>query len=147
MLLQPFAFLCSLFSIVSAHLGEEECDLIKIFQHTDPLEHTEKHVLVRHACCILFHLRWNGHSLLLKLVSVELKIFHAAPSFIALVTSFCLEELQLCASGSSATHFLRTTSWPWGVARFLGLYGFPPCPYPSEGSGNNKFFFSNWKIS
>ena len=36
----------------------------------------------------------------------------------------------LCVARYLAT--LRLWSWLWGVARILGLHGFPPCPNPSE---------------
>ena len=105
---------------------------------------TEELVLPRHARCVLLRLRCNGHSLLLG-------------SYLSRIGTIENPSCSACGHSSQdtfhlflhcpATDCLRRSlfgdslslydlwSRPWGVTRFLGLHGLPPCPHPSEGVG------------
>ena len=65
------AISCSLFPLISCiHLSlflDWRCTVSSTFFDTQaPLIFTEELVLLHHACCVLFGLRFNGHSLLLS---------------------------------------------------------------------------------
>ena len=116
----------------------------KFFDTQVPLISTEKLVLPRHACCVLFHLRYNGHSLLLG-------------SYLSRIGRIKNSSCRACRRSSQDTshlipHCPATNSWrrllfgsslslcnlcsrPWKVAQLLGLHGFAPCPHPSKGVG------------
>ena len=67
----------------------------------------------------------------------ESRIFHAAPVETrsrTLLILFCtVQPWTLCAAHSLSFYYLW--SRPRGVARLLGLHGFPPYPHSSEGVG------------
>ena len=116
----------------------------KFFDTQVPSISIEKLVLPRHARCVLFCLRCNGHSLLLG-------------SYLSRIGR--IENLSSSPCGHSyqdtshlilhcpATNSLRRSlfgdslslydlwSRTWGVALLLGLHGLLPCPHPSEGVG------------
>ena len=109
-----------------------------------PLISTEELVLPRHARCVLSRLCCNGHSLLLS--SYLSRIGRIENPY----CSVCVHSSQdtyhlilLCPATNSLLRSLFSDSlylydlWsrPWGVSRFLGLHGLPPCPHPSEGVG------------
>ena len=103
---------------------------------------TEELVLPRHACCVLFRFRCNGHSVMLS-------------SYLSRIGRIENPSYSACGHSSQhtphlvlrcpVTNFLRRSlfgnslflydfySRPLGVARFLGLHGILPCPHPSEG--------------
>ena len=99
-------------------------------------------MLLRYACCVLFRLRCNEYSLRLSFY-----IFRIG----RIENPFCSACRHLSQDTShlilhcSATDSLRRSlfdnslydlwSWPWGVARLLGLHGLPPCLHPSERVG------------
>ena len=92
---------------------------------------TEELVLPRHARCALSRLRCNGHSLLLG-------------SYLSRIGRIENPSCSACGHSSQdishlILHCPATDSLSlydlWGVARLLGLHGFPPCPHPSEGVG------------
>ena len=74
---------------------------------------------------------------LISLGLTESRILSAAPADTRPRTpliSFCTVQLRtLCAAHSLL--FYDLWSRPWGVAQLLGLYNFPPCPYPSKEVG------------
>ena len=116
----------------------------KFFDTQVPSISTEELVLPRHARCVLSRLRCNGHSLLLG-------------SYLSRIGTIENPSCSACGHSSQdtsdlilhcpATDCLRRSlfgdslslydlwSRPWGVTRFLGLHGLPPCPHPSEGVG------------
>ena len=107
----------------------------KFFDTQVPSISTEELVLLRHARCVLFRLRCNGHSLLLS-------------SYLSRIGR--IENPSCSACGHLSSHSIRSsyglfaplTLWrlsiydlssrSWGVARLLGLHGLPPC-LPSLG--------------
>ena len=148
-LLMPSAIPCSLSPLISRiHFR-----LISDWRHTVsskffdtqvPSISTEELVLLRHARCVLSHLRCNGHSLLLssylsRIGRIENLLcsacghpsqdtFHLilhCPATDSLCRSLFGDSLSLCDLWSR----------PWRVARLLGLHGQPPCRHPSEGVG------------
>ena len=104
-------------------------------------------MLPRHARCVLPRLRCNGHSLLL---GSYLSIIGRIESPSCSACGHSSQNTSHIAPHCSATDSLRRSlfgdslslydlwSRPWGVAWLLGLYGFPPCPHPLEGSGNQQ---------
>ena len=111
---------------------------------TQVLSISTEELVLRHARCVLSCLRCNGHSLLLS-------------SYLSRIGRIENPSCSACGHSSHdtshlilhcpATDCLRRSlfgdslslydlwSRPWGAARLLGLHGFPPCPYPSEGVG------------
>ena len=105
---------------------------------------TKELVLSRHARCVLYRLRCNGHSLLLS-------------SYLSRIGRIENSSCSACGHSSQdishlilhcpATYFLRRSlfgdslclyhlwSRPLGVARLLGLHGSPPSPHPSKRVG------------
>ena len=94
---------------------------------------------------VLSCIRCNGHSLPLRaLISLEMvvesRILHAAPAYTrprTRLVSFCTSSYGLIAPLALGESLPLCELWsrPWKIARLLGLHGFPPCPYPSEGVG------------
>ena len=146
-LLAPSTIPCSLSSLISRIHSRLISDWrrtvsLKYFDTQVPSIFTEELVLPRHACCVLFRLRCNGHSLLLgfylsKIGRIENPSAPLDTRPRTSLISFCTVQLQtLCAVHSLATLSLYDLwSRPWGVAWLLGLHGLPPCPHPSEGVG------------
>ena len=105
---------------------------------------TEELVFPRHARCVPSRLRCNGHSLLLRTYLSRIgRIENPSCS----VCGYSFQDTSHLILHCPATSSLRRSlfgdslslynlwSRPWGVARFLGLHGPPPCPHPSEGVG------------
>ena len=95
----------------------------------------------------IWKLRCNGHSLFLVLISLglaESRILLAAPVDTRPRTSlisFCTVQLRTLWRRSlfgDSLSLYNLWSRPWGFARFLGLHGLPPCPYPTEGVGEQQ---------
>ena len=98
---------------------------------------TEELVLPRHARCVLSRLRCNGHSLLFGFYLSRIgRIENPSCSACGHLSShFALSSYGLFGDSLS---LYDLWSRPWGVARFLGLHGVPPCPIPLKGSGNQQ---------
>ena len=114
----------------------------KFFDTQVPSISTEKLVLPRHICSVLFHLPCNGNSQLLssylcRIGKIENPSCNAC-GHSSLDTSHlilhCPDTDSLRRSLFGDPLFLYD-HWPkpWEVARLLGLHGLPPCPHPSEG--------------
>ena len=100
---------------------------------------TEELVPLRHARCVLFRLRCNGHSLLLtSYLSMIDKIknpFFSASGHPFHDTSHLILH---CPATDSLRRLLFSDfldlynlwSRPWRVARLLEPHGLPPCPHP-----------------
>ena len=103
-------------------------------------------VLPRHARCVLFLLRCNGHSLLLSSYFYRIgriknpccSTCRHSPQDTSQSLSFCTVQLwTLCTAHSLATLCFSTTSGP-GPGEFPGFWGsmvFRHAPIPSEGVG------------
>ena len=97
----------------------------------------KKLVLPRHPHCVLSRLRCNGHSLLLKLLSLynkkDQKSFmqRQRSSFPGHLLSHNL--LSSCRLFGDPLSLYSLWSRSWGVARLLGLRGLPPYPHHSRG--------------
>ena len=116
----------------------------KFFDTQVPLISTEELVLPRHARCVLSGLRCNGHSLLLG--SYLSRIDRIENPSCSDCGHFSQDTSHLILHCPATDSFRRSLfgdslslynlwSRPWGVARLLRLYGYPPCPHPSEGVG------------
>ena len=148
-LLAPSAIPCSLSPLTSRIHSRLISDWrrtvsSKFFDTQVPSIFTDELVLPRHARCVLFRLRCNGHSLLLgsylsRIGRIEnpscsacghssqdtsYLIVHC-PAADCLRRSLFGDSLSLCDLWSR----------PWGITRVLGLHSLPPCPHPSEGVG------------
>ena len=108
---------------------------------------TVKLVLPRHACCVLSHLCCNEHSLLLSSYLSRIDRIKNPSCSICKHPSQGTFDLILHCSATDSLHrllfgdFLSLYDlWSrlWRVAQFLGLHGFPPCPIPQKGLGNNN---------
>ena len=148
-LLAPSATFCSLFPLIS-HIHSclfsdwRHTVSSKFFDTQISLISTEEHVLPPHACCVLSHLRCNGHSLLLS--SYLFRIGRIKnPSFSAcgdlsqdtshlILHCPAMDSWHRSLFGDSLSLYYLW-SRPWRVARLLGIHGLPPCPHPSEGVG------------
>ena len=116
----------------------------KFFDTQVPSISTEELVLPRHARCVLFRLRCNGHSLLLgsylsRIGRIENPSYSACGNSSQDVSHLILhcpatDSLHRSLFGYSLSLY-DLWSRPWGVSRLLGLHGLPPCPHPSEGVG------------
>ena len=148
-LLAPSAIPCSLSPLISRIHSLLISDWrrtvsSKFFDTQVPSISTEELVLPRHARCVLFRLRCNGHSLLLGSYLSRIGRIEN-PSCSACGHSF--QDTSHLILHCPATDSLRRSlfgdslslydlwSRPWGVARLLGLHGVPPCPHPSEDAG------------
>ena len=105
---------------------------------------TEELVLPRHAGCVLFGLRCNGHSLplgsyLSRIDRIENPSCSACVHSSQDISHFILhcpatDSLRRLLFGDSLSLY-DLWSRPCGVARLLRLHGLPPCPHPLEGVG------------
>ena len=147
-LLAPSSIPCSLSPISRIH-----CSLIldwrrtvspKFFNMQVPSISTEELVLPCHVCCVLSHLRCNGHSLLLgsylfRIGRIE-NPFCSTCGRLSQDTSHlilhCPATNSLCRSlfGDSLSLY-DLWSRPWVVAQLLGFHGLLPCYHISEGFG------------
>ena len=116
----------------------------KFFDTQVPSISTEKLVLLRHACCVLFRLCCNGHRLLLgsylsRICRTENLSCGACGHSSQDISHLILHcPATVCLRRSLFGDFLSfydLWSIPWGVARLLGLHSLLPCPHPSEGVG------------
>ena len=114
----------------------------KFFDTQVPSISTEELVVPRHARCVLSRLRCNGHSLLLgsylsrigRIENPSCSACGHSSQDTSHLTLHCPATDSLRRSLFGDSLFLYDLwSRPWGVARFLGLHGLPPCPHPSEG--------------
>ena len=104
-------------------------------------------MLPRHARCVLSRLCCNGHSLLLgsylsrigRIENPSCSACGHSSQDISHVILHCpaTDSLRRSLFGDSLSLY-NLWSRPWGVSRLLGLHGLPPCPHPSEGSGNQQ---------
>ena len=114
----------------------------KFFNVQDPSVSTGGLVLPSRARCALSHLRCGRCGLLLgsclsRIGRIEnpscSACGHSSQDTPHLILH-CPATNSLCCSLFGNCLFLcGLWSRPWGVARLLGLHGFPPCPHPSEG--------------
>ena len=149
-LLVPSAISCSLSSFISRNRSSLFSDWrhtvsSKFFNTQVPSISTQELLLLRHACCVLSHLRCNGHSL--PLSSYLYRIGRIKnPSCSA--CGHPSQDISHLILHCPATDFLRRSLfgsflslydlWPrffWGVARLLGLHGLLPSTHLSEGVG------------
>ena len=148
-LLAPSAIPCSLSPLTSRIHSRLISDWrrtvsSKYFDTQVPSISTEELVLPRHARCVLSRLRCNGHSLLLgsylsRIGRIENSSCSACGHPSQDISHFILhcpatDSLRRSLFGDFLSLY-DLWSRPWGVARLLGLHGFPPCPHPSEGVG------------
>ena len=148
-LLAPSTIPCSLSPLISRIHSRLFSDWrrtvsSKFFDTQVPSIFTEELVLPRHARCVLSRLCCDGHSLLLG--SFLSRISRTENPF-GSTCGHSSQDTSHLILHCSATNFLRRLlfgdslslydlwSRPWGVARFLGLHVFPPCPHPWEGVG------------
>ena len=108
---------------------------------------TEKLVLSRHTLWALSRLRCNRHNL--RLCSYLSRIgrienpFRSACGHPSQDTSQLIlhcpdtDSLHRSLFGDSLSLY-DLWSRPWKVARLLALHGLPPCPYPTEGVGEQQ---------
>ena len=148
-LLAPSTIPCSLSPLISRILSCLLSDWrrtvsSKFFDTQVPSISTKEFVLPRHARCVLSRLRCNGHSLVLDSYLFSIGRIenpscsacgHSSQDNCHLILH-CPATVSLHRSlfGDSLSLY-DLWSWPWGVARLLGLHGFPPCPHPSKGVG------------
>ena len=116
----------------------------KFFDTQVPSISTEKLVLPRHARCVLPRLRCNGHSLLLSSYLFRIgRIENPSCSAFGQVSEDTSHLILHCPATDSLRRSLFADSlsiydfwsWPWRLARLLGLHGLPPCLHLSEGIG------------
>ena len=101
-------------------------------------------MLPRHARCVLSRLRCNGHSLFLgsylsRIGRIENSSCsacgHSSQDTSHLILRCPATDSLRCSLFGDYLSLYDLWSRPWGVARLLGLHGFPPSPHPSEGVG------------
>ena len=148
-LLVPLAIPCSLFFLIyrihsSLFLDWRNMVSSKFFDTHVPSISTKELVLLRHARCVFSRLRCSEHSLrlsfyLLRIGRIEnLSCSACGPPF--------QDTSRLILHCPTTDSFRRLLfgkflylydlwSRPWGVARLLGIHGFPPSTHPSEGIG------------
>ena len=116
----------------------------KFFDTQVPSISIEELVLPRHARCVLSRLRCNGHSLFLgSYLSRIGRIENPSCSASGHSSQDISHLIVHCPATDSLRRLLFGDSlllydlWsrPWGVARFLGIHGLPPCPHSLEGVG------------
>ena len=118
----------------------------KFFDTQVPSIATEELVLLRHARCVLFRLRCNGHSLLLssylsRIGRIENSAVLADTRPRTPLISFRIHQLRtLCGTRSLATlsHFTTFGPDPGEFSGFWGSMVFRHAPIPRKGSGNNN---------
>ena len=148
-LLMSSAILCSFFPLISRIHSSLFSDWRRtvssnFFNTQVPLISTEELVLPRHACCVLFCLRCNKHSLLLssylsRIGRIENPFCNTCGHSFQDTTYLILhcpatDSLRRSLFGNSLSLY-DLWSRPWGVSRFLVLHGLPPCPHSSKGVG------------
>ena len=148
-LLAPSAIPCSLSPLISQiHsrlFSDWRCTVSsKFFDTQVPSISTEELVLPCHAHCVLSRLRCNGHSFLLgsylsrigRIKNPSCSACRHWSQDTSHLILHCPATDSLCRSlfGDSLSLY-DLWSRPLGVARLLGLHGFPPCPHASEGVG------------
>ena len=151
-LLAPSAIPCSLFPLISRIHSRLISDWrrtvsSKYFDPQVPSISTEELVLPRHARCVLFRLRCNGHSLLFSSYLSRIgrtenpscsACGHSSHDTSHLILHCpATDSLRRSLFGDSLSLY-DLWSRPWGVARLLGLHGLPPCPIPRMGSGSQQ---------
>ena len=151
-LLAPSAIPCSLSPLISRIHSRLFSDWrrtvsSKYFDTQVPSISTEELVLPRHARCVLSRLRCNGHSLLLgsylsRIGRIENPSCSACGHPSQDISHLILHCPATCSLRRSlfgdSLSLYDLWSRPWGVALLLGLHGFPPCPIPRKGSGNQQ---------
>ena len=115
----------------------------KFFDKKVPSISTEELVRPRHARCVFFRLRCNGHSFLLSSYLSRIgRIENSSCSACGHSSQDTSHLILHCPATDSLRRSLFGDSlslydlWsrPWRVARLLGLHGLPPCS-PSLGRG------------
>ena len=148
-LLAPSAISCNLspliFRINSRLISDWRRTVSSNFFDTQvPSISTEKHVLPRHARCVLSRLHCNGHSLLLSSYLSKIGRIENPSCSACGHSSQGISHLILHRPATDSLHrslfgdsppLYNLWSRPWGIAWLLGLHGVPPCPHPSEGAG------------
>ena len=103
---------------------------------------TEELVLPCHTSCVLSCLCYNGNSLLLSSHLSRIKRIENPSSSACGHLSQNTSYLILHCPATDSWHCLLfgdflslcdLWSRPWGVAKLLGLHGFPTCSHPPEG--------------
>ena len=118
----------------------------KFFDTQVPSIPTKELVLPRHARYVLSCLRCNGHGFLLGYLSRFGRIEnsscsacgHSSQDTSHLILHYPSTDSLSCLLFGDSLSFYDLWSRPWGVARLLGLHGFPPCPTTRKGSGNEQ---------
>ena len=151
-LLAPSAIPCSLPLLISRihsfFFSDWKCTVSsKFFDTQVPSISTEELMLPRHARCVLSRLHCNGHSLLLSSYLSRIGRIenpscsaceHSSQDTSHLILHYrATDSLRRSLFGDSLSLY-DLWSRPWGVARLLGLHGFPPCPHPFEGVGQQQ---------
>ena len=148
-LLAPSAIPCSLSPPISRTHSYVSSDWrrtvsSKFFDTQVPLISTEELMLPRHARCVFFRLRCNGHSLLLGFYLSRIGRLenpscsacgHWSQDIYYLILHCPATDSLRCSLFGDSLSLYDLWSRPWGVSRLLGLHGFPPCPHTSEGVG------------
>ena len=138
--------LCPFISRIHSHLISDWRRTVswKFFDTQVPSISTEELVLPRHARCVLSRLRCNGHSLLLgsylsRIGTIEnpscSACEHSSQDTSHLILHCPATDCFYCSLFGDSLSLYDLWSRRWGVTRFLGLHGRPPCPHPSEGIG------------
>ena len=112
-------------------------------------------MLPRNARSVLSHLRCNGHRHLLsfylsRIGRIENPSCSACGHSSQDTSDFILhcpatDSLRRSLFGDSLSLY-DLWSWPWGVARVLGLHGLPPCLHLSEGVGEQQQQHNNMEL-
>ena len=151
-LLAPSTILCSLSFFISRIHSRLISDWrrtvsSKYLDTQVPSISTEELVLPRHARCVLSRLHCNGHSLFFgSYLSRIGRIENPSCSACGHSSQDISHLILHCPATDSLRRSLFDDSlslydlWsrPWGFARLLGLHGLPPCPYPTEGVGEQQ---------
>ena len=132
---------------------------LKFFDTQVPSISTEELVLPHHACCVLSHLRCNGHSLLLNFYLSRIGRIenpscsacgHSSQNISHLILHCPATNSLHCSLFGDSLSLYDLWSRPWGVAWLLGAPWSSAMP-PSLGRGrvnNNRYFHSRkiiWK--
>ena len=156
-LFTPSAIPCSLSPLISRihscfFLDWRRTVSLKFFDTQVPSISTEELVLPHHACCVLSHLRCNGHSLLLS--SYLSRIGRIENPSCSACGHFIPEHLSSHSALSSYKLFALFTFWRLSVslrplAQTLGSclasggsMIFRHAPFPRKGSGKQQQIFS-----
>ena len=146
------AILCSLFPPISRIHPSLFSDWrhtvsSKFFDTQVPSISTEELVLPRHACCVLFRLHFNRHSLLFcsyfsrigRIENPSCNICgHSSQDTSHLILHCPATDTLRCSLFGNSLSLYDLWSRRWRVVRFPVLHGLPPCPHPLKGSGNNN---------